>query len=134
MEMDRLSITQRIKMIKTYYKNGNSAKTTYRVLRGDYGLHNRPNTQAVGKIVNKFEETIVVTNIEKPVHHFFACSAENIAIISENVTEEPNVSVPRRSQGLCHILQLNLNPHPYKVQLTQQLKPADHPQHRKYVE
>ena len=30
------------KIIKTYYKNGDSARATYRDLRGDYGLHNRP--------------------------------------------------------------------------------------------
>ena len=52
--MDHLTITQRIKMIKTYYKNGDSATATYRTLRGDYGLHNRPTTQAIGKIVKKF--------------------------------------------------------------------------------
>ena len=60
------AITQRIKMIKTYHKNSDSAIATYRALRGDYGLHNRPTMQAIGKIVMKFEET---ANIEKPVHH-----------------------------------------------------------------
>ena len=33
--------------MKTYYKNGDSATTTYRDLKGDYSLH-------------KFEETAVV--------------------------------------------------------------------------
>ena len=32
-------------------KNGDSTKITYRALRGDYGLHNRPTPQAIGKIV-----------------------------------------------------------------------------------
>ena len=64
--MVRLTITQRIKTIKAYYKNGNSATATYRALRGDYGLHTRPTTKAIGKIVKKFEATGVVTNIEKP--------------------------------------------------------------------
>ena len=44
--------------------------------------------------MKKFEETGVVTNIERPVHHRFARSAENIAIISESVAEDPNVSIP----------------------------------------
>jgi hypothetical protein len=139
--MDRLTITQRIKIIKTYYKNGDSATATYRALRGDYGLHNRPTTQAIGKIVKKFEETGAVTNIVRPVHHRFARSAENIAAVSESVAEDPNVSIPRRSQelGLSYgtlwrILHLDLHLHPYKVQLTQQLKPADHSQRRRYVE
>ena len=67
--MDRLTITQRIKIIKAVYKNGDFATATYRTLKGDYGLHNRPTTQAIGKIVKKFQETGVVTNIERPVHH-----------------------------------------------------------------
>ena len=53
--MDGLTVTQRIRMIKTYYKNGGSETATYRALRGDYGLHNRPTSQAI-------------TNIERPVH------------------------------------------------------------------
>ena len=40
--MDRLTITQRIKIIKTNYKNGDSETATYRALREDYGLHKRP--------------------------------------------------------------------------------------------
>ena len=61
--MNRLTIIQRIKIIKTYYKNNDSATATYHALRGDYGLHNRPTTQAIDKIVKKFEETGVITNI-----------------------------------------------------------------------
>ena len=49
--------TQRVKIVKTYYKSGDSATTTCRALRGDYGLHNRPTTQAIDKLVKKFEET-----------------------------------------------------------------------------
>ena len=53
--MDRLTITQSTKMIKTYHKNRDSAIATYRALRGDYDLYNRPRTkQAIGKIVKKF--------------------------------------------------------------------------------
>ena len=87
------------------------------------------------------DETRVVTNIERPVHYCFARSAENIAIVSESIAEDPNVSIPRHFQELrwsygtlLHILDLDLYIHPYKVQLTQQLKPADHTQHRRYVE
>ena len=71
-----------LKIIKPYYKNGDSASGTYRALRGDYGLHNPPITQVIGKIVKIFEETGVVTNIVRPMHHRFPRSAENIAIVS----------------------------------------------------
>ena len=51
------------------------------------------------------------------------------------------MSIPRRPQELglsdgtlCRILHLALQLHPYKVQFTLQLKPADHSQRRRYVE
>ena len=50
-KMDCLTIIQRIKIMKTYHKNSVFATATYRALRGDSGLHNRPTTQAIGKIV-----------------------------------------------------------------------------------
>ena len=71
--MDHLTITQRIRTIK----NCDSSTATYRVLRGDCGLHNRPTKQANSKIVKRFEETGLVANIERPVYHRFARSAEN---------------------------------------------------------
>ena len=106
--MDCLTIFQCIKIIKIYYKNGDSATAMYRALKGD---------------------------------HFARC-AENIAIVSQSVAKHPNVSIPRcRSLELRlsyvtlgHILHLHLHLHPYKVQLTQQLKLADHLQCRRYVE
>ena len=65
------------------------------------------------------------------MHHRLARCAENIAAVSQSVAEDPNVSIPRRSQklGLSYgtfwrILHLHLHLHPYKVQLTQQLKPS----------
>ena len=48
--------------------------------------------------MKKFEETGLVTNIERPVYHRFARSAEHIAIVSESVADDPNVSIPHRSQ------------------------------------
>ena len=75
-KMDRLSITQCIKIIRTYYQNDDSATGTYRALRVDYGLHNRRTAQAIDKIG-------VVTNIECPVRLRFTRSAENIAIVSK---------------------------------------------------
>ena len=80
--------------------NGDSATATYRVLRGEYSLHNCPIMQAIDKIMKKFEETGVVTNIDGPAHHRLAGSAENIAVVGESVAKHPNVSIPRRSQEL----------------------------------
>ena len=49
-KIDRLTITQCIKIIKTYYQNSDSAIATYGALRGDYGLHNRTTTQQLAKL------------------------------------------------------------------------------------
>ena len=80
----------------------------------------------------------MVSNIERPVRHRFARSSKNIAIVSESVAEDANVSISCRSQelGLSYgtllcILHLDMYLHPYKVQLAQQLKPADHSQRRR---
>ena len=85
--------------------------------------------------------TGVVANIEKTVHHCSVHSADNIADVSESVAEDPNISIPRRSQELrlshrtlWRILHLDLYLHPYKVQLMQQLKPAGHSPRRRYLE
>ena len=84
--MHRLTFTQRIKFIKTYYKNGYSATTMYRALRGNY------------EIEKKLEETGVITNIERPVHQRFARSTENNHIVSESVAEYLNMPNSRRSR------------------------------------
>ena len=49
--------------------------------------------------MKKFEETGVITNIERPVNNRFARSAENMAIISESIAYDP---IPRRSQEFAH--------------------------------
>ena len=79
--------------------------------------------------------------ILKSLHHPFARSTEIIAIVSESVAENANVSTLRRSQEfelfydiLWRILKLDLFLHPYKVQFTQQLKRADRSHRRRYVE
>ena len=42
----------------------------------------------------------MATNIKRLVHHRFACFAENIAIVSESVAQDPSVAIPRPSQEL----------------------------------
>ena len=66
------------------------------------------------------EETGVVTNIKRPVHHRFTRSAEDIAVVSESVAENTNVSIPRHPQELWlsygtlwRILHLDLHLHRY---------------------
>ena len=64
------------------------------------------------------------------MHHRFT---ENIATISENVAEDPKVSIPRRCQKLG-LSYLYLRLHPYNVKIAQQLKSAEQLQRRRYLE
>ncbi|KAH0999071.1 hypothetical protein HUJ05_003320 [Dendroctonus ponderosae] len=104
------------------------------------GRHNQPTEQTISNTVEKFEETGSVTDIVRPLHHRNIRSAENIAVVAQSVEEHPNSSIPRRAQhlglsygSLWRILQLGLKLHPYKVQLTQELKPQDNRQRRTYA-
>ena len=54
--------------------------------------------------MNRFEETGVDTNIERPVHHRFARSAENIAIVSKSIAEDPNCDVFSSFSGIRTVL------------------------------
>ncbi|ERL94483.1 hypothetical protein D910_11760 [Dendroctonus ponderosae] len=113
---------ERVKIIKCYYKNDDSAVSTFRALRADHGRHNRPTEQTISNTVEKFEET----DIARPVHHRNIRSAENIAVVAQSVEEDQNSSIPQRAQHLGLL-------HPYKVQLTQKLKPQEGGQRRTYA-
>ena len=70
-----------------------------------------------------------------------ARSDENIAAVREIVSEDPNLSIPRRAQesGLFQTstwrtLRKDLNLFSYKIQLLQELKPNDHLQRRQFTD
>ena len=87
-----------------------------------------------------FECTGTVQNVPVPVRQRCARSAENIAAAEASVEESLNGSFTRRYQALgisvtslCRILRKNLVLHPYKIKLTQALKPLDHQKRRMFV-
>ena len=86
--------------------------------------------------MKKFEEAGEVTNIERPVQYHFARSAKNIAIASESVAEDPNVSLSGIRTVLRYIMMHSAyrSTAIYKIQLTLQVKPADHSQSCRYVQ
>lgn len=140
-EMDRLTTAQRVKIVQLVYRNNNSVRTVYRNLREDYGQFNRPTERTIRNVVKKFEETGSIGDRLRPAQRRGVRLAENIAAVRESVAEEPGVSIRRRSQvlgfsygSLWRILHQDLHLHPYKIQLTQELKPRDHGQRRIYAD
>ncbi|CAK9811660.1 Transposable element Tc3 transposase [Anthophora quadrimaculata] len=105
-----------------------------------FGVQNRPSECTIRRIVEKFEETCSVCDITRCGYQRSACSAKNIVAVRDSVEENPNLSIPRRSQQLqlsygttWRILHRDLNLHAYKIQLTQELKPQDHSMCRNFA-
>lgn len=139
--MDSYSIKDRVEIIKTYYENSSSIKETFRKLRILFGQHNRPHENTIRNLVRKFEKTGSVQNIATPARARPCRSVKNIASVRESVSENPRMSIPRRSQHLgisqttaWRILKNDLWLKAYKIQLTHELKPTDHMQRREFVE
>lgn len=139
--MYRYTLEQRILIVKTHYKNGEVISETLRKIRSVFGRNNTPSRNAVVNLINKFEETGSVIDIATPVRARSGRSVENIAAVRESIEHNPSTSVRHRSQHLHisygtlqRILTKDLHLHPYKIQLTQELKPADHSQRRSFVQ
>ncbi|ENN80012.1 hypothetical protein YQE_03553, partial [Dendroctonus ponderosae] len=118
--MDRLTVEERVKMIKCYYKNGDSA-----VLYERLGVYEQitvdiidPQSQLFGTQWTNLK-TGLVADLVRPVHHRNIHSADNVALVAQRVEENPNSSIPRRAQHfglsygfLVRIVQLDLKLQP----------------------
>ena len=96
--MKRFTVIQRLEIIKIYYKNNESIRETFRALREIYGRHNRPTELAIRNLIKKFESTGSVCDVKHPTCQKRNRTQENIDAVNESVTEEPELSITRRSQ------------------------------------
>lgn len=137
--MERYTYEQRVSIVKTYYQNQCSISVTRRKLREILSRNHVPAVCTIQRLVAVFEETGSVVNRSRPPAPRSARSLENIAAVRESVAEMPGTSIRHRSQelglsrsSLHTILRKDLHLHPYKIQLTQALQPADHERRRNY--
>ena len=100
--MAKFTNQQRLEIIKNYYRNSESVVETLRALNPIFGRNNRPTRQAVRAIVDKFETKFTPLNIPVPKRRRIARSEEIIAAVSASIQNEPNQSIPRRSQRIGH--------------------------------
>ena len=106
---------------------------TLRALSPIFGRNNRPTRQAVRAIVDKFETKFTLLDVLVPKRRHIARSEEIIAAVSASIKNEPNHSIPHRSQELgiaqttlWRIMRKDLGLHAFKIKLPQELKPLDH--------
>ena len=139
--IQRFSIEQRILIVKTHYKNGECYAETVRKLRAIFGRDNSPTATTVSRLVQKFEASGSVATRKSPGRNRNVRTQQNIAVVQNSVKASPVKSLRRRSQQLGmstfsvhRILKKDLHMYPYKIQLTQELKPADHAKRRRFVD
>ena len=73
---------------------------TLRDLTPIFGRNNRPTRQAARAIVDKFETKFTLLDVPVPKRRRIAPSDDIIAAVSASIQNEPNQSIPRRSQEL----------------------------------
>ena len=90
-------------------------------------------------MVNKFETKFILLNVPVPKRRCIARSKEIIATVSASIQNETNQSISRGSQELgiarmtlWHIMRKDLDLHPLKIKMTQELKPLDHLKRRNF--
>ncbi|VVC25081.1 Winged helix-turn-helix DNA-binding domain,Protein of unknown function DUF4817 [Cinara cedri] len=135
------TIEQHVQMIKLYYQNKCSIVQILRSLRPFFGQHSSTSKTTLQHLVAKFETTGSINDQLTLVRQSNTISAENIAAVRESVQENPRQSISRRAQELGllqfstrRILRRDLGLHPYKTQLTQELKINDYRQCRLFAD
>jgi len=107
--------------------------------RDFYPCHNRPAESTIRRLVAKFESTDSINNQPTSVRHRNARSAENIAAVrvygkirgGQFLVVHKNLAFLRLQLGeFC----VDLGLHPYKIQLTQELKVNDHRQRHVFAD
>lgn len=104
------------------------------------GCGETPTTAAVRKIVNEFETTGSVLDQKRNGFPRESRSEINKEIVFYDVLASPTKLVRRRAQQLGisprtgSIRKQDLQLHPYKIQLVQELKPAHHAKRREFVD
>lgn len=139
--MHRFALPDRLEIIQKYYRNSGSVKSVEREFSRERGRHHAFNKQAITRIVNKFEREYTLLDSKPPTRTRIARSEENIAAVAASIEEDHRMSIRRRSAALGlsttttqRILRLDLGQHPYKMVLTQQLKPEDHRMRREFAD
>lgn len=137
--MNRYSIEQRVFIVKNYFKHGESYAEVGRKFRSVYGRKCCPSHVTIQKIIKQFIESGSLRDERRQEYHRSGRSEKNIAAVSCSVKEKPKTSIRRRSQQLTiprttlfRILHEDIHLKAYKIQITQQIKPADFELRRKF--
>ncbi|KAL4719816.1 hypothetical protein ACJJTC_013533 [Scirpophaga incertulas] len=121
--------------VEAYFKAGESLLKARQQFCSHFKIRrvsDGPSTQLISAWVQKFRKTGSTLNIHPPGPSTSVATPENISTMREEIRKNPRKSVRKvaASTGLkkttVHkILKYQLNFHPYKLQIVQQLKEGD---------
>lgn len=141
LKMERYTKEERVFIVAQYFKNNESLAATVRNFRTKYGRNSNLTSSTVKRLIKRFKDTGSICDLTHPGRPSTSRSKQNIEAVRDSVVENPETSIRHRSQelniyssSLQRILTKDLHLHPYKVQLSQELKHTDHAQRREFVE
>ena len=113
--------------------------SVYRALRPIYGVHNRPTERTIRHTIGKLKNNLTLLDDTRPIRPRAVRTVENIAAVNESFAKDLEESIRRQSRqlGLSYgttwaILRKDLGLKAYKIQLVQELKPADLPKRHNF--
>ena len=86
-----------MEIVRICHQNSLSVQAMFHTLREIYGQPYRPTEGTIRRSVEKFETTGLVMDQPTPVRCRNARSDKNIATVRDSVSEDPNLSIPRRA-------------------------------------
>ena len=132
---------QRVLIVKTFYQNGECATQAVRKLRIIFERNEAPCESTVRRLVTKFETTNSVLTGKLLGEKRSRRTEEQFVLVQDSVIASPGKSIRRPSQqldistSLLHqLLHKDLYMDAYKIQLTQNLKLADHGRRRRFAD
>lgn len=121
--------------VRAFYENSRSYIVTRRLYCSEYGLRQiseAPSANLIKIWVQRFEETGSTFKPQAKGRPRTSRTDDNIERVMQSVRGDPQMSTRKRSsvlhlsrRSLQRILNLDLKLHPYKLQLTQELKESD---------
>ncbi|RVE40725.1 hypothetical protein evm_014626 [Chilo suppressalis] len=121
--------------VRAFYENSRSYVVVRRLFCSEYGvrqIREAPSANLIKIWIKRFEETGSTFKPHAKGRPRTSRTEDNIESVKQSVREYPQMSTRKRSsvlnisrRSLQRILNLDLKLHPYKLQLTQELKDSD---------
>ena len=95
--MEKFSTKQRTKIIELYFENHRSIILTQRAYCRHYNVRQAPNQSTIDRFVKQFQQQGSVSDLPQTGRQRSVCTAENVGLIKDSITENPDTSTQRQA-------------------------------------